>query len=121
MSRTNAGFPNSEIEARLRDVWGAAPDHLRYDRRKNDDFHDGWLTIVYLYLNYLYTCFLLQRALIKHAGAKQDALCDVSRRILTIVISITSVRNPMMDLDRHYSWIVCSLAWLTSIRQDIPC
>ncbi|KAJ5132444.1 hypothetical protein N7448_006602 [Penicillium atrosanguineum] len=96
---------SNDIEARVRDVWRAAPDHLRYDRRKNDDFHDGWLTIVYLYLNYLYTCFLLQRALIKHAGANQDALCDVSRRILAIVISITSVRNPMVDLDRHYSWI----------------
>lgn len=113
---------NSEIEESVRAVWAATPDHLRYDRQPNNDglrhdrrpnneFHHGygWLTIVYLYLNYLYTCFLLQRALIKHTNTGHAALCDVSRRVLTIVISITSQRNPMVDLDRHYSWIVCSL------------
>lgn len=96
-------LPNSEIELSVRDVWNAAPDHLRYDRRQNDDFQ---ITTVYLYLNYLYSCFLLKRALIKHTNTGQDALCDVSRRVLAIVITITSQRNPMVDLDRHYSWIV---------------
>ncbi|KAJ5760855.1 hypothetical protein N7520_008011 [Penicillium odoratum] len=96
---------SNEIEENLRVVWNAAPDLLRYDRRPNDEFHHGWLMIVYLYLNYLYTCFLLQRALIKHTNTGQAALCDVSRRVLAIVITITSQRNPMMDLDRHYSWI----------------
>lgn len=96
-------FPDSEIEESVRDVWNAAPDHLRYDRRQNDDFQ---ITTVYLYLNYLYSCFLLQRALIKYTNTRQDALCDVSRRVLAIVVTITSQRNPMVDLDRHYSWIV---------------
>ncbi|KAJ5643826.1 uncharacterized protein N7484_006333 [Penicillium longicatenatum] len=105
-----------EIEESVRVVWAATPDHLRYDRQPNNDglrfdrqpnkdFHHGWLTIVYLYLSYLYTCFLLQRALIKHTNTGHAALCDVSRRVLAIVISITSQRNPMVDLDRHYSWI----------------
>ncbi|KAJ5267088.1 hypothetical protein N7478_009896 [Penicillium angulare] len=93
---------SNEIELSVRDVWNAAPDHLRYDRRQNDDFQ---ITTVYLYLNYLYSCFLLKRALIKHTNTGQDALCDVSRRVLAIVITITSQRNPMVDLDRHYSWI----------------
>jgi hypothetical protein len=62
---------------------------------------------VYLYLNYLYTCFLLQRALIKHTNTGQEMLCDLSRRVLGIVNTITTMRNPMVDLDRHYSWIVC--------------
>lgn len=97
---------DSEIREGVRAVWESTPDHLRYDRRLRDDFHHGWLTIVYLYLNYLYTCFLLQRALIKHTNTGQEALCDISRQVLGIVNSITTMRNPMVDLDRHYSWIV---------------
>jgi hypothetical protein len=54
----------------------------------------------------LYTCFLLQRALIKHTNTGQESLCDISRQVLGIVNSITTMRNPMVDLDRHYSWIV---------------
>jgi hypothetical protein len=88
-------------------MWGAAPDNLRYDRRLDDQFHDGWLTIAYFYLDYLYTCFLLYRAVIKHTNTGQADLCDVSRRILAIVIRVNSFRTPMVDLDRHFSWIVC--------------
>lgn len=102
----------------MRVVWTATPDHLRYDLRPNNDSHHGWLTIVYLYLNYLYTCFLLQRALIKHANTGHAALCDVSRRVLAIVISITSQRNPMVDLDRHYSWIVCFLPLFPAVEMN---
>lgn len=97
---------DSEIREGVRAVWESTPDHLRYDLRPRDDFHHGWLTLVYLYLNYLYTCFLLQRALIKHTNTGQESLCDISRRVLSIVNSITTMRNPMVDLDRHYSWIV---------------
>ncbi|KAJ5668761.1 hypothetical protein N7462_009831 [Penicillium macrosclerotiorum] len=96
---------SNEIQDTVRAVWESTPDHLRYDQRKSDEFHHGWLTVVYLYLYYLYTCFLLQRALIKHTNTGHEALFDTSRQILTIVIGITSRRNPMVDLDRHYSWI----------------
>lgn len=95
-----------EIKEKIRAVWDSTPDQICYDRRKNDDFHDGWLTIIYMYLNYLYTCFLLQRTLIKHTNTGQEALCDISRQTLAIVVSIASVRSPMVDLDRHLSWIV---------------
>lgn len=97
----------SEIQERLRAAWAAAPDHICYDRQEHKDFHGGWLNVVHLYLNYLYTFYLLHRAQIKRTNTGQDALCDVSRRILTIVIGMSSMRNPMVDLDRHFSWIVC--------------
>ncbi|KAJ5174487.1 uncharacterized protein N7482_000364 [Penicillium canariense] len=93
------------IREGVRAVWEATPDHLRYDRWPEGDFHYGWLTTVYLYLNYLYTCFLLQRALIKHTNTGQEELCDISRQVLGIVNRITTKRSPMVDLDRHYSWI----------------
>ncbi|KAJ5750328.1 hypothetical protein N7533_007356 [Penicillium manginii] len=97
-----------EIKEKICDVWESTPDQIRYDRRKNDDFHDAFLTIVYMYLNYLYTCFLLQRTLIKYTNTGQEELCDISRQTLAIVINLTSARHPMVDLDRHYSWIALS-------------
>ncbi|CAI7580146.1 unnamed protein product [Penicillium glandicola] len=97
---------SEEIQAKSRAIWRSAPDQLRYDRRPNDHFYHGWLTIVYLYLDYLYTCFLLYRAVIKNTNTGQADLCDVSRRVLAIVIQINSIRTPMVDLDRHFSWIV---------------
>ncbi|OQE47289.1 hypothetical protein PENCOP_c001G08116 [Penicillium coprophilum] len=97
---------SEEIQAKSRAIWAATPDQLRYDRRSNDHFHDAWLTIVYFYLDYLMTCFLLYRAVVKHTNTGQADLCDVSRRVLAIVIQINSFRTPMVDLDRHFSWIV---------------
>ncbi|KXG48764.1 Acyl-CoA N-acyltransferase [Penicillium griseofulvum] len=97
---------SEEIQAKSRAIWESTPDQLRYDRRPNDHSYDGWLTIVYFYLDYLMTCFLLYRAVVKHTNTGQADLCDVSRRILAIVIQIHSFRTPMVDLDRHFSWIV---------------
>ncbi|KAJ5467749.1 transcriptional regulator family: Fungal Specific TF [Penicillium sp. IBT 31633x] len=97
---------SEEIQAKSRAIWQAAPDNLRYDRQSHDHYHDGWLTIVFLYLDYLYTCFLLYRAVVKHTDTGQADLCDVSRRLLAIVIQINSFRTPMVDLGRHFSWIV---------------
>jgi hypothetical protein len=106
-----------EIKEKICDVWESTPDQIRYDRRKNDDFHDAFLTIVYMYLNYLYTCFLLQRTLIKCTNTGQEELCDISRQTLAIVINLTSARHPMVDLDRHYSWIVSSSPVHTALRK----
>ncbi|KAF4760534.1 hypothetical protein N7455_002161 [Penicillium solitum] len=97
---------SEEIQAKSRAIWQSAPDQLRYDRRLNDHYHDGWLAIAYFYLDYLYTCFLLYRAVVKHTNTGQADLCDVSRRVLAIVIQTNSFRTPMVDLDRHFSWIV---------------
>jgi hypothetical protein len=97
----------SDIQAKTRAIWAAAPDNLRFDRQPNDQFHHGLLTITYFYLDYLYTCFLLYRAVEKHTNTGQADLCDVSRRVLAIVIQINSLRTPLVDLDRHFSWIVC--------------
>ena len=101
---------SSDILEGVRAVWESTPDHLRYDRNSADSVdHNGWLTILYLYLNYLYTCFLIQRALIKHTNTGQEALCDISRQVLSMVNSMTTRRSAMVDLDRHYSWIVGTL------------
>ncbi|CAG8145130.1 unnamed protein product [Penicillium nalgiovense] len=97
---------SEEIQAKSRAIWQSAPDQLRYDRRSNPHLNDGCFTIVYLYLDYLYTCFLLYRAVVKHTNTGQADLCDISRRVLAIVIQVNSFRTPMVDLDRHFSWIV---------------
>ena len=96
----------SEIQKELQTVWEAAPAYLRYDLHTDPEKQHGWISSIYPYLSYLYTSFLLQRALIKHINTGQEALFDISRRILSIVTSMTTQRNTMVDLDIHYSWIV---------------
>lgn len=49
----------------------------------------------------------------KNTNTGQESVCDISRQILSIVISITSTRTPMVDLDRHYSWI--------ALTYGLPC
>lgn len=71
-----------------------------------DEYFHGWLIVFFIYLDHLYTFFLLQRALIKHTNTGQEALMDISRQLLSIVIRISSIRDPLVDLDRHFSWIV---------------
>ncbi|KAJ5582348.1 transcriptional regulator family: Fungal Specific TF [Penicillium sp. DV-2018c] len=95
-----------EILEKSRAIWESAPDQLRYDRLVNDEYHDGSLSVIYYYLDYLYTSFLLYRAVIKHTDTGQADLCDVSRRVLAIVIHMNTFRAPMIDLGRHFSWIV---------------
>lgn len=73
------------------------------------DVRDDLFFVRYIYLDYLYTFFLLQRSLIKHTNTGQEALLDISRQLLSMVIQISSVRNPLVDMDRHFSWIVSTL------------
>ncbi|KAJ5774043.1 Acyl-CoA N-acyltransferase [Penicillium paradoxum] len=97
---------SKEIQAKSRAIWEAAPDYLRYDRQLSNYPHELWLTTVYIYLDYLYTSFLLYRAVVKHTETGQADLCDESRQLLSIVLQINSFRSPMVDLGRHFSWIV---------------
>ncbi|CAL5870326.1 uncharacterized protein PFLUO_LOCUS4562 [Penicillium psychrofluorescens] len=99
---------SNEISENARAVWEACPDHLRFDQQMPGDERDGSLLVRYMYLDYLYTFFLLQRSLIKHTNTGQEALLDISRQLLSMVIQISSVRNPLVDMDRHFSWIVLS-------------
>jgi hypothetical protein len=74
------------------------------------DERDDSLLVRHIYLDYLYTFFLLQRSLIKHTNTGQEALLDISRQLLSRVIQISSLRNPLVDMDRHFSWIVSILS-----------
>ena len=105
-------FLSSDIQAKSRAIWAAFPENTRYDCLSHDSAHHGALAITYFYLHYLYTCFLLYRAVVKGTNTGQGDLCDVSRRILAIVIQINSSRTPMVDLDRHFSWIVRIISFL---------
>lgn len=95
-----------DIQAKSRAIWAAAPSSLRYDRCPCDTPPHALLTVAYFYLDYLYTCFLLYRAVVKGTNTGQADLCDVSRRVLAIVIQVNSFRTPMIDTGRHFSWIV---------------
>lgn len=94
----------------MQTLWDSAPVYLRHDELPTIDMQNGGINVIYIYLNYLYTRFLLQRATIKHTNTGHEELFDISRRVLTIVTSMTTQRNSMVDLDIHYSWIVRLLA-----------
>ncbi|KAK5998049.1 hypothetical protein PT974_00419 [Cladobotryum mycophilum] len=99
----------SRILEKARTTWEATPNHLRYDRQVKpacfEPVHIPF-TILLVYLDYLHSCFLLQRSLVKRANAGQEDLFQTSRQLLGVIIKISAERDPLIDLSRHYSWIV---------------
>jgi hypothetical protein len=59
-----------------------------------------------MYLDYLHSHFLLQRAVVNLAGAGHEELFETSRLILSTVNKLSSDREPLTDRSRNYSWVV---------------
>ncbi|PLB53164.1 putative C6 transcription factor [Aspergillus steynii IBT 23096] len=100
---------SNQIIEKARATWEAAPTHLRFDVQGNDSDPEAFsasFTVLNMYLDYLYSIFLLQRALVKRTNTGQEALLETSRRVLSLIITVTADRDPVMDMSRHYSWIV---------------
>ncbi|KAL1979167.1 hypothetical protein VTN96DRAFT_6605 [Rasamsonia emersonii] len=104
-------FPRkaSKILERAQAAWETCPDHLRYDRCSDSNptgWYDTGSPIFLLYLDYLYSGFLLHRTLIKYTGLGQVPLFDTARQLLSTVLRICNDRDNATDRSRHYSWIV---------------
>ncbi|KAK1142145.1 hypothetical protein N8T08_008071 [Aspergillus melleus] len=100
---------SNQIIEKARATWEAAPAYLRFDVQANDSDAEACLasfSILNMYLDYLYSIFLLQRALVKRTKTGQEALLETSRRVLSIIITVTADRDPMLDMSRHYSWVI---------------
>lgn len=63
-------------------------------------------TLLHVYLDHLHTIFLLQRSVVKQTNSGHDALFSTSRLVLSIITRISADRDPVMDMTRHYAWIV---------------
>ncbi|KAE8355181.1 hypothetical protein BDV28DRAFT_55721 [Aspergillus coremiiformis] len=98
-----------QIIEKARATLEAAPHFIRYDVQGQDEDEESYassFSSLHMYLDYLYTIFLLQRVLVKRTNTGQEALIDTSRQALSIVIRIGSECEPCMDLNRHFSWII---------------
>lgn len=101
---------DSQIIEKARATWEAAPEYLRFNIQANVTDAEGpsaSFTLLNMYLDYLYSIFLLQRALVKRTNTGQEALLETSRQVLSLIITVTADRDPVMDMSRHYSWVVC--------------
>ena len=66
----------------------------------------GSFTLLHIYLDHLHTIFLLERSVVKQTNSGHDALFSTSRHVLSIITRISADRDPVMDMTRHYAWIV---------------
>lgn len=110
---------SNRLVEKARNTWNTAPAYLRYDIRadaEENDIYCSSFALLHTYLDYLYTIFLVQRTLVKRTNTGQAALFETSREVLSNIIRINAERDSLMDMTRHYSWIVRTLfavcSWL---------
>ncbi|KAL5334335.1 hypothetical protein BJX70DRAFT_378628 [Aspergillus crustosus] len=95
-------------------TWSSSPSPLRFDRIPNPsaDYPSISFAKRHIYLDYLYTLFLVQRMIVKRTGTGQEALFHTSRKVLAIILEISGERHAGggggVDISRHHSWVVCS-------------
>ncbi|KAL3453951.1 hypothetical protein BJX65DRAFT_80567 [Aspergillus insuetus] len=91
-----------------REMWDACPIHLRYDKYVSTEADSMSITFArrHIYLDYLYTLFLVQRMVVKRTNTSHEALFSTSREVLSIIIEVTNDRDPGVDISRHQSWVV---------------
>ncbi|OJI85332.1 hypothetical protein ASPTUDRAFT_54974 [Aspergillus tubingensis CBS 134.48] len=99
---------SDEIIKQARESWAVCPVRLRYDVLA-EGTESGPLTksftLLHIYLDYLYTIFLLQRTVAKRANTGHEALFDTSRTMLSNIIKGNADSDPAFDLSRHRAWI----------------
>ncbi|PWY80263.1 putative C6 transcription factor [Aspergillus sclerotioniger CBS 115572] len=99
----------SQIIENARESWGACPARLRYDVPGQGDelgCSPKSFTLLHIFLDYLYTIFLLQRTIVKRTDTGQEALLDTSRHILSIIVKGHASRDTVLDLSTHRAWIL---------------
>ncbi|KAF4156224.1 hypothetical protein CNMCM6936_008987 [Aspergillus lentulus] len=100
---------SNRLVEKARNTWNTAPAYLRYDIRadvEENDIYCSSFAVLHTYLDYLYTVFLVQRTLVKRTNTGQAALFETSRQVLSNIIRINAERDSLMDMTRHYSWII---------------
>ncbi|PWY90199.1 putative C6 transcription factor [Aspergillus heteromorphus CBS 117.55] len=99
---------STQIIEKARETWEACPARLRYDApgQKHAEPSPLSFTTLHIYLDYLYTIFLLRRTVVKRTDTEKEALFDTSRLILSIVIKANGDQDSVLDLRRHHAWVL---------------
>src|ERR1051326_8059470 len=90
----------SQIQERADCLYNALPDFLRRDSDGKWDYRRTPLEelfSVYVRLEWLHHAFLLQRALIKRAGAGGTKLIEVAAKLFKNVLTLIHNRDSMRD------------------------
>ncbi|KAL4812572.1 hypothetical protein BDW67DRAFT_178613 [Aspergillus spinulosporus] len=97
----------NELIQTAQNQWQSCPVYLRHDQYiPNGESPNITFVRRHIYLDYLYTLFLVQRMVVKRTNTSQEALFMTSREVLAIILEVTGERHPGVDMSRHLSWIV---------------
>ncbi|KAF7593608.1 hypothetical protein BBP40_011126 [Aspergillus hancockii] len=114
---------SNHIIEKARATLEAAPSFIRYGVQGNDDKEESYSSCfpsLHMYLDYLYTIFILQRVLVKHADMSQILYYGVpSASILTLELLHQSqgigshpVPLPRAETIRNLSVFLSCLSWV---------
>ncbi|KAL4979389.1 hypothetical protein BDW66DRAFT_148502 [Aspergillus desertorum] len=100
----------NELIRTAQNLWQSCPVYLRHDQYIHDGRNSESPNITFarrhIYLDYLYTLFLVQRMVVKRTSTSHEALFNTSREVLAVILEVTGERHPGIDISRHHSWIV---------------
>ncbi|KAL4884575.1 hypothetical protein BJY04DRAFT_168101 [Aspergillus karnatakaensis] len=89
-------------------TWTTCPATLRFDSTPTSATESrsfSW-SKRHIYLDYLYTLFLVQRMVVKRTNTGHEDLFRTSRSALAIILELSGERHPGEDMSRHHSWVV---------------
>ncbi|KKY19576.1 putative c6 transcription [Diplodia seriata] len=94
-----------EIQRKAEQTWDALPAYLRQEPEhiwNNQKPPIECLYLVFIHIEHLYNEFLLQRALIKRAGADTRDLLQVAVRLLADIITVAGKREVLGEFQDAY-------------------
>ena len=94
------------ITERCEATWDSIPAFMRYNEAIWNSSLDGsrCYMLLVLYFDYLYSHFLLRRVFAKHVSSAIEPLLDISRKLLSTVLILSTERIRLRDIARDFSW-----------------
>ncbi|RDW86499.1 putative C6 transcription factor [Aspergillus mulundensis] len=92
----------NELIQAAQNLWQSCPVYLRHDQYVHNEGNPEPPNITFarrhIYLDYLYTVFLVQRMVAKRTNTGHEALFNTSREVLAIILEVTGERHPGVDV-----------------------
>ncbi|KAL1632681.1 hypothetical protein SLS56_003378 [Neofusicoccum ribis] len=112
-----------EIQHRAEQTWDSLPEYLRQD--PEDIWHHQrppieCLYLVFIHIEHLYNEFLLQRALIKRAGADTRELLQVAVKLLAAIIMVAGKREVLREFQDSHLMTIQDLSVFANALAWVP-
>ncbi|KAF9640792.1 hypothetical protein BFW01_g12598 [Lasiodiplodia theobromae] len=112
-----------EIQRKAQHTWDALPTYLRQDPEhiwNNQKPPIECLYLIFIHIEHLYNEFLLQRALIKRAGADTRELLQVAVRLLADIITVAGKREVLGEFQDAYLMAIQDLSVFANALAYVP-